>query len=222
MRETVPVMKLPGSDREVHPAFGFARVSRVSALPGEVLFQSDLRHREYVQVTISEAERTRDLKHDWVRATNLVCQFSMSLAQFASLVSSGGTEGVPVTLNRTSGSRPPDRPGLPYEPRLAVSLEETAGAAQEAFKDIANALLRYELTIAEKAPAAARRDALRALRAAVGNSASKVEFAAKSLSEYAEDVVERSRADIESMVAAADGVDFPLALPPGGKEQLSQ
>ena len=105
---------------ERHPAFGIARISRIHATPGQVLFQSDLRHSEYIEVTLSEAARKRDLKHDWVHAEHVLAKFAMSMSQFASLVASGGTEGVPVTIDYDHG----DRPGLLPESRLALTSAE--------------------------------------------------------------------------------------------------
>jgi hypothetical protein len=181
---------------ERHPAFGLARVGRIQATPGAVLFQSDARHHSYIEVTVSDADRRRDLKHDWVYPGRVLCKFSMSLAQFASFVSSAGTEGVPVTLEYVDGAH---RPELPYKPRLSVSMAETHDAANAAFESIKQRLAEYEALLAGKPTAAERRAALSDLRGAVSNATSNVDFAAKSLAEHAEAVVEQSRADIEAM-----------------------
>ena len=53
---------------EYHPAFGMAQVSRITSTPGQVLFDSDLRHSHWIEFRISEATRRRDLKRDWIRA----------------------------------------------------------------------------------------------------------------------------------------------------------
>src|SRR5579871_4276223 len=98
---------------EHHPAFGMCRISRISASPGRTLFQSDLQHREYIQLTITEAERRRELKQDWVHPRKIIAQIDMSMAQFASLVTSAGTEGVPVTISYAAveGKVPSITPG---------------------------------------------------------------------------------------------------------------
>jgi hypothetical protein len=195
---------------ERHPAFGMARVGRISSTPGEVLFGSDVRHGEYIQVTLSEASRKRNLKHDRVHAERVLVKFDMSMSQFASFVSGGGTEGVPVTINYDHGTRP----GLNPESRLALTTGEVQAAAHAAFGDIEAAEAAYEKALADKAPAAVRNRALADLRTAIRNAVPNVDFAARQLTEHAENVVEKSRADIEAMVAAAQGRQ-PSGAPPG-------
>jgi hypothetical protein len=211
---------------ERHPAFGLARVGRIQATPGAVLFQSDARHHSYIEVTVSDADRRRDLKHDWVHPGRVLCKFSMSLAQFASFVSSAGTEGVPVTLEYADGASLPE---LPYEPRLSVSMAETHDAANAAFEGIKKRLAEYEALLAGKPTAAERRKALSDLRAAVNNATGNVDYAAKSLAEHAESVVEQSRADIEALaLGLADKLGLPASeltgheLPgPGSPDSLT-
>lgn len=187
---------------ECHPAFGIIGVHRIHATPGAVLFQSDLQHQEYIRITVHEATRKRDLKHDWVHARRMVCEVSMSMAQFASFVASGGTEGVPCTIEFTGSgaSEPGQRPGLKPAPRLARTADEVRAAAAQAYEGIQEALREYEQVLAEKGPAADRRAALATLRSTVANAAPNVSYAAKALSEHAEAVVEKSRADVEAMV----------------------
>jgi hypothetical protein len=180
-----------------HPAFGMARVSRVSG--GKVLFQSDINHYEYMVLTISTAVRKRDLHSDWVHAEKQVVQVAMSLAQFAGLMTSVNTEGVPVTLEYDHG----DIPGLNMASRLAETTAEATAAADSAFAGAKAALAEYEQALADKAPSAVRNAALRKLHYALANATPDVEFAAKMLTEHAEKVVQTSRADIEAMVLAA-------------------
>lgn len=189
----------------MHPAFGIIGVHRVSATPGKVLFQSDLRHPQYIRITVSEAARKRDLKHDWVHPGRMICEVSLSMSQFASFVASAGTEGIPCTIEFTGSgaSDPGQRPGLNPAPRLALTHDEVRAAASEAYGGIQEALTAYETALEGKEPAAARRTALGNLRAAVVNAAPNVDYAAAKLDEHAEEVVEQSRGDIEAMVTQA-------------------
>lgn len=201
---------------EAHPAFGLIGVHRISATPDAVLFQSDLQHREYIRLEIHEATRKRDLAHDWVHPGKLVCEVSMSMSQFASFVSSGGTTGVPCTINFTStgSSAPGMRPGLNPASRLALTHEAVRAAAAEAYRRIQDKLKAYEATLEDsgKGSAAARREALNNLRATVANAAPNVAYAAKVLDEHAEAVVEQSRADIEAMAQrTTERLGIPLS-----------
>lgn len=200
---TGPVTGEDGDER--HPAFGVIGVHRISATPGEVVFQSDLRHPEYIRITVNEATRKRDLARDWVHPGKEVCEVSMSMAQFASFVASGGTEGVPCTIEFTGGGDhgTGHRPGLKPAPRLQVTSDEVRAAADRAYEGISEAFRAYEATLTDsgKGSAATRRAALSTLRSTIANATPNVEYAGRALDRHAEEVVERSRSDIEAMMA---------------------
>jgi hypothetical protein len=199
---TDPVTDQDGDER--HPAFGLISVHRIQAMPGEVLFQSDVRHQEYVRVEVSEATRKRDLSHDWVYPGKKLLEVSMSMTQFASFVASGGTSGVPATIDfvGTGSYGAGQRPGLSPESRLAQTTEEVRAAAAQAYGGIAEAFKAYEQALALQGAgsAAARKAALRGLQSSITNAVPNVTYAAERLDEHAEAVVEKSRADIEAMV----------------------
>lgn len=201
-----------GSDR--HPAFGMISVHRIQSTPGEILFQSDIRHSSYVRIEVHEADRHRENKHDWVFPGKLLCEVSMSEAQFASFVASGGTTGVPCTIERVNEGDYGlgNRPGLSLSPRLQLTSEEVRNAAQAAYQEIKEALSTYEETLNEsgKGSTAAKKHALNMLRSKVNNATPNIGYATRRLNEHAEDVIEKSRADIESMVmrmAEQNGID---------------
>jgi hypothetical protein len=209
-----PVTNEDGDEK--HPAFGMIGVHRISSSPGETLFQSDVQHPHLVRVEVREATRKRDLKQDWVYPGRLLCEVSMSEAQFASFVASGGTSGVPATIEFAgSGSQEPGaRPGLNPAPRLALSHEELRAAAEETYSQIQADLRDYQETLAlsGKGSAAAQRKALANLQAAVNNAASNVAYTARRLDEHAEKVVENARTDIEAMaVHAAAQLGVPVS-----------
>ena len=200
---------------EIHPAFGMISIHRISATPGEVLFQSDLRHSEYIRLEVHEASRKRDIEHDWVHPGNLVCEVSMSMSQFASFVTSAGTEGVPCTIEFTSSGKnePGERPGLKPAPRLAKTHEEVRKAVDEAYGHIRVAFGEYEATLEDsgKGSAAKRRDALRKLRSTIDNAVPNVAYTAQTLDRHTENVVEQARGDIEAMaVRAAERLGIPV------------
>ena len=124
---------------EHHPAFGTVSLHRVSANPGAVLFQSDVRHPEYMRIAVHEATRKRDLHSDWVHPERMVCEFSLSMAQFASFVASTGQgSGVPCTIEWTgTGTQEPgDRPGLLPAPRFSLTHDEVRAAALQYVRKI--------------------------------------------------------------------------------------
>lgn len=201
MRETTePTVDKYGSD--AHPAFGQIHAARISSsAPGQVLFDSDLRHQHTVRITVQRATRRRDLNHDWIHGSGLeLIEVELSEAQWASFVSSMNTSGVPCTIRATETDH--QVPGLPYDPRLARSMQEVKNSAVVIFGKIREARDAYEKALADKAPAKERNEKLRALHFAVENAGSNMTFAAKTLVEHTENVVQRARADIEAMVSA--------------------
>lgn len=213
MRIEQPTVNEGGEEK--HPAWVLVGASRVShSPPGGVMFDSDIRHQHYVVVRVRRASRKRSLGHDWKHGLSTIVEFAMSEAQWASFVSSMNTgDGVPATLQFDGTLEDPTVPGMPYQPRLQVSMDEVHGAAAKAEEKVQAAFAAY----AEKKTAAN----LRALEIAIGHMTPNMDFAAQSLTEHAENVVQRARADIEAFVvqkAAQLGLD-PADL--GGIPELT-
>ena len=192
MRQNTEKPTLNEHGEEVHPAWGLIGASRVSSNPGAALFDSDILHSHYVVVRLKRASRKRDLGHDWKHGEGEIVEIAMSEAQWASFVSTmnvGG--GVPCTIERVIGDT---MPGVEYEPRLAVSMDEVENAATKAMEKSTKAFAAYR----EKKTA----ENLRSLEAAINNAPTNISYAAKTLSEHGENVVQRARADIEAMVTS--------------------
>jgi hypothetical protein len=189
-RRPVEQPRRDGRGYEKHPAWALLGASRVSNAPGSVLFDSDIRHGHTVVIRLSTAVRKRDLHQDRHYADKVMFEVEMSEAQWASFVSTMNSgDGVPCTTRLTPGHR--DVPAVPFEPRLQESIAETGDAAHKAFAAIQRAMNTY----AEHKTAGN----LRTLQSAIRNAAPNVEFAAGSLTEHAENVVQKARADIEAM-----------------------
>ncbi|HDS3536296.1 TPA: hypothetical protein QIT18_002677 [Klebsiella quasipneumoniae subsp. similipneumoniae] len=90
-------------DMVTHPAFGLVRVGRVNS-SGTNLFDSDIDHRELIELTFHTAAIEQDGYSNRVtkgedRSPLLVAR--LSAAQWAAMVSSFGVgEGVPCTLSK--------------------------------------------------------------------------------------------------------------------------
>ncbi len=191
-RRTIEKPTLTEHGDQRHSAWGLIGASRVSnGPPGATLFDSDIRHAHTVIVRMSTATRKRDLHRDWIHQGREFVEVEMSEAQWASFVSSMNVgDGVPCTIRRREDDYMV--PGVPYEPRLRESIAEVQGAAAEAAAEVAAAFAAYKAhkTVSN----------LRTLEARIANMPANIEFAASSLSEHAENVVQKARADIEAMV----------------------
>jgi hypothetical protein len=193
-----------GGVQEEHPAFGMITAHRVSSSPGAVLFDSEIRHQHYVTIKISTADRRRDLNRDWIHPGKEIIEVGVSEAQWAQFVSSMNTSGTPCTLQgHFTGPEIPEGiiPEMPYEPRLHESIAEVREASEKALAQINDKMAGVEAAF-EAGGKKAMREAIRSLRSSIDNAPRNMVFAADSLTEHAENVVQKSRADIEAMVLA--------------------
>lgn len=192
-----PTVDEHGSDS--HPAFGMISAAAISSTPGEVLFDSDILHGRTVRITVQRATRRREISHDYIHSHGAdLVEVELSQAQWASFVSSMNTVGVPCTIRRTETDW--KIPGLPYNPRLAVSMREVREAAENSMTEIAEALAEYEALVESKAGARLRADALHNLHHKIKNAAPNVDYTSRKLAEHTENVVQKARADVEAMV----------------------
>lgn len=186
---------------EEHPAF-----CMISAHRGHIggrgvkLNDSDINHRETITLQVHRSERHRMLKRDWFSQGEQLIEVEMSLAQWASFVSSMNTTGIPATLRLDRDGPLRVLPGIAEEPRLKQTMDEAKAAASVAFDGIVEYVDKIDQLIQNKAGVRAIREELEHLRWKIKNATPNVEFATKSLAEHAENVVQKARADIESMV----------------------
>lgn len=187
---------------ERHPAFGLIGANNVQIGPkGVALFDSDILHRDTIRIRLHHATRKRDLHHDWIHAEKQILEIELSQAQWAAFVSSFGKgDGVPCSIRYLRAEGEGMVPEVPHDPRLAHSMRETHDAAEGAFGKIRQARDAYEKALREKAPAKERNKLLNDLHHAIENATPNVDYAGRKLVEQAENVVQRSKADIEAMV----------------------
>lgn len=197
MHEPIPP-EIDEDGRETHPAFGMIGAYRVTSTPGAVLFDSDLTHHHSVVLRISTAERHRDLNRDWMHSKKEFVEVQMSEAQWAAFVSSMNTSGVPCTIRRREDDY--DIPGLPYEPRLGASIAEVREAADQAVAKIKESHDALVAAFEGGAGKKEMRERIRDLSIKIQHMPANTQFAAKSLNEHVENVVQKARMDLEAMV----------------------
>lgn len=206
MRETVePTLDEHGY--ETHPAWGMISVHRSQVMGGPgngaVLFDSDIPHHHVVTVRLHEARRKRDLNRDYKHAGRIISEVTFSEAQWATFIASTNMgSGVPCTIQWRESLENPLVPDMPYLPRLQESMAEVRGAAEAAIQQIRDAF--------EKVKEKPNKGNIRHLESMIDNAPSNMAFAARSLNEHTEKVVENAKADLEAFVldrAAQLGLD---------------
>jgi hypothetical protein len=82
-----------------HPSFGMVQIGRVSGGSG-TLFGTDFPQGHYIKLSIHEAKHTRNLSNDYYFTGRELVEINMSETQWARLLCSMNTQGVPCTLAR--------------------------------------------------------------------------------------------------------------------------
>lgn len=183
---------------ETHESWLLIRANQITG--SRHLFDSEIRHQHWIQVTVTRCTRRRDLKRDWMMNGKVILEMDMSQAQWGAFVSSFGQgTGVPATLTRLDG----EVPQAPYESRLAESMAEVKDAGAEALAEVQAAAQALQEAFDAGAGKKVMRERLSTLNNRLGNAPANMAFAAESLSEHVESVVTKARADIEGMVLSA-------------------
>lgn len=201
---------------ESHESWLLIRAGKVSSMGprgGARLFDSEIGHQHYIVVTISRCWRKRDLKRDWMHATQTLAEIAMSHAQWGAFVSSfGDGGGVPATLQFLVGDGMVAA-AAEAESRLSVSARDVRTAGNEAFAEIKQRQEAIEEAFERGAGKREMRELIRSMHYAIQNAPANMEFAAESLTEHAENVVTKARSDIEAMAVQAAERGLTLDAP---------
>lgn len=186
---------------ESHESWITLAASKVSAQPGQRLFDSEIAHNHYVTVTVRRCSRKRDLNHDWIHSRQTLMEVAMSHAQWGAFVSSFGEgNGVPATLFYDQSGPVPQAPA---ESRLGESVRDVRDSGDKALAEIREGYEALEAAFERGAGKREMRDLIHTLKHRIGNAPANMEFAAESLTTHVENVVTKARADVEAMAIAA-------------------
>jgi hypothetical protein len=201
MARSITPVAVAEDGTESHESWITLVLSKVSAQPGQRLFDSEITHTRYITMTVCRCTRTRDLNHDWKHAEQTLMEVGMSHAQWGAFVSAfGDGGGVPATLFR-------DHCGVvaqaPHESRMAESAREVHDAGNSALAEIQEGYSALEEAFERGAGKREMRDLIRSLKARIANAPANMGFAAESLTKHVENVVTKARSDVEAMAVAA-------------------
>lgn len=207
-------IRIDEDGNETHESWLLIRANHVNGTAR--LFDSEITHRRFIQVTVTRCTRKRDINRDWLHGeVQPIIEINMSEAQWGAFVSSfGNGGGVPATLSHFNGSQVPRV--AEHDSRLSLSHKEVKNAASKAVAELQAAHAAVDEAFERGAGKKEMRDLLRNLRIKTENLPANMEYTAKSMSEHVENVVVKARADVEGMVihAIQNGVglnsgDFP-------------
>lgn len=123
-----------------HPSYGRISVSRINGKTE--LFGTDLQHSNFMRLTISTATCGQDLGRNWYNEEEVVTEVYMSCVQYAEMISSPNTTGVPCTLATTQ-----EKGRIKYAPmtKLIDNIQEVAKETLEEAKQ-RNLKVKAEVT----------------------------------------------------------------------------
>lgn len=183
---------------EKHPAYGKVSVTRVSGQGN--LFQVDYPQQHFIKLTISQASLERKLSNDWVYDNQEIVEINMSEVQWARLLSSMNTTGVPCTLSAYTDpiTKQYMRPTMPVSTEakadmFKVEIKETVKDGMDAL----DSLLKQLRTLAEPGTTTKKADIIALL-----NKADKVQ---RELIANLPFVLEQAEEAIETSVESAKG-----------------
>lgn len=199
---------------ESHESWLLIRANQVSTT-GTHLFDSEIRHARYIEVSVTRCTRKRDLNRDWLHNTQTLIEIDMSEAQWGAFVSSfGNGSGVPATLAWFEGKM---IPRAVHNSRLDESHKEVSGAVARGMEQVKEAQAVVQEAFEGGAGKKEMRALLSTLQLRIDQMPGNMEFAAKSMTEHVENVVTKARSDIEGMAyqAAKSGTEIESPFPMG-------
>ena len=180
-----------------HPSYGMIGVFRYQGGKGE-FFGSDLTHDGGIRIEISQAEVTQDLGRNWYYGNKTIVEVEMSGIQYAEMISSPNTQGVPCTIKYDK-----EHGYIQYAPPMSKEMyvenkiKEKSHEAQESARNITKQveeLLKGKITAAD-------RDAVIELVRNLSSSLNfELPFYLKSLEEEVDRVKLEAKADVQAML----------------------
>lgn len=192
-----------GEIRTEHPAFGKVRISHVNGRRN--LFMVDYPQQHFVTLSISTAALERSLSNDWTYADKQIIEIALSEVQFARLISTPNTEGVPCTLQSYTDPVSGEylRPKLPdnHVGAQKTFSDEISQKAKKVATGVGEALALVKQLLAggpiKKSELQKVKDTL---HQAHMNLAENLSFVVKQAEEAIETAVESGKAEVDAHV----------------------
>lgn len=160
---------------EKHPAYGKIAL-HITNSNGHPLTGSDVLHNRFISLAISTAYLKRQYHNDVYFADDQLIEVEMSFSQWAELLSSFSTDGIPCTISRLNKKVIED---VPFVDKTRQFSTEFEGKFKDKVKNILEGLTTLEegLNKESKMGKKEMRDKLFSLKAAVGNLLADSKFA---------------------------------------------
>lgn len=182
-----------------HPAFGLISAGRVSG--NQNLFMVDYPQDHYIRLTISNASLRREYSNDYTYEEGSIAEVYLSEVQWARLLSSMNSQGVPCTLRRywsKEGFVAPDMPDT-HVGKKETFIKEVQETADDAAKSLADAIAAVNAALEGKTIKKGDMEIIKEhLRKAKQELDANLPFVVKQAEEAIETAVEAGKAEISA------------------------
>jgi hypothetical protein len=189
-----------GGTIKTHPAFGLLSFHRVSG-GDENLFGSEIKHGQFINMTLVPGEELRSLSRDWyLGKSRPLVKVRMSAAQFAELITSMNVgSGVPVTIDYVADEMG-YRPGIADTDTFHETLQsELKKEVQDAFADTEKLLKTLEETLAKSGLSKVKQKELTDIANRIQSSVkSSMPYILEQYQEDAEKIGAKAKAEVEA------------------------
>ncbi|VVB52986.1 Uncharacterised protein [uncultured archaeon] len=183
--------------RDAEPYMGVIKVARCQGRAD--LFDSDVEHQHFIEVSICHAEKTRQLSQNWIHGHEEIVSVWMSEIQWANFVSSFNQgSGVPVTLKHIDRKR--IAPPPPPEREASKFHQEVMETASDSLSALKAAVGRLESALVPKAKApnkAELNELLGLLHTALREFENNIPFVEKQFDEHMETKIAEAKSEFE-------------------------
>lgn len=192
---------LYGRDTQ-HPAFGMVHAQRVSGQRD--LFQVDYPQDHWVELVIESATLNRNNAHDRVHGNHELMRIAMSSVQWAGLLTSMNTQGVPCTLSRYTDPFTGDflMPKLPpkHVADTQTFTDEIEERARKSVEGVRMASARLDEIMKGPLRKGDLAEVQELLRAAQGAMESGVTYTVEMAAEKINDAAEHAKAEVNAHI----------------------
>lgn len=184
--------------KRTHPSFGMISISRGTSSGKQNLFGSSIQQNAFIQIEISTASLFRDLYHDNYFPEKMLIRIMMSPSQWADVITSLNTSGVPCTIERFNGERMEEPPyeskRVQFDAEFEKKMKDTVSETNEFLAKIRGILSKPNIGKRDREEILQQVDMIRM------QFASNVPFIKESFTEQMDQTVVEAKNEISHMI----------------------
>lgn len=182
-----------------HPSYGMISAHRSNCSHDKNFYGSETKHNNFIVLEVHTSDVTRGLRQDWYYADRKLIQVALTPLQWAELLTTMNTSGVPCTLEYVNGEGRIDNP-----PELTDKVDLHKMEFEESLHDtlsrIKDALNSLETGIAEGKGKRVLREQLDKLKTQTQNLEPNMKFAINQFDKHVNKVLTENKQKIESLI----------------------